>query len=80
MLKDGLEHAVEAQEDVLGGSFLISVSPLYDPGGKLIRSVHVAHDITEQKKVEVALKKKHMAAWKKELKNAQLNLKKPTRH
>ncbi|MDY9927489.1 MEDS domain-containing protein [Methanosarcina sp.] len=59
LLEDGLEHKVEVHENLLGDSFLISVSPLYDNEGKVIRSVHVARDITESKKAEEALKKAH---------------------
>jgi PAS domain S-box-containing protein len=55
LLKDGLEHTAEVQEGILGGDFLVSVSPLYDSEGKLIRSVHVARDITERKQAEKAL-------------------------
>jgi PAS domain S-box-containing protein len=59
LLEDGLEHTIEVHENLLGDSFLISVSPLYDNEGKVIRSVHVARDITESKKAEEALKKAH---------------------
>ncbi|MBW1768306.1 MAG: response regulator, partial [Deltaproteobacteria bacterium] len=43
-------------EERLGGDFLVSVSPLHDAEGRLIGSVHVAHDITERKKAEAALR------------------------
>ncbi|MGB9938297.1 PAS domain S-box protein [Methanosarcina sp.] len=52
LLKDGLEHTAEVYEDYLGGYFLVSVSPLHDPEGKLIGSVHVARDISERKQEE----------------------------
>jgi len=55
LLKDGLEHTAEVCEDCLGGYFLVSVSPLHDSEGKLIGSVHVAHDINERKQAEEAL-------------------------
>jgi PAS domain S-box-containing protein len=55
LLKDGLEHTTEVCEDCFGGHFLVSVSPLHDSEGKLIGSVHVAHNINERKQAEEAL-------------------------
>ncbi|MGF7119388.1 PAS domain S-box protein [Methanobacterium oryzae] len=52
LLEDGLEHTTEVNEDILGGHFIVSVSPLNNLDGKLIGSVHVARDITERKKAE----------------------------
>jgi PAS domain S-box-containing protein len=51
-LKDGKEHVAEVQEPRLGGSFLVSTTPLKNEQGQLIGSVHVARDITERKKAE----------------------------
>jgi len=56
LILDGKEHTSEVHEDNLGGDYLVSVSPLRDEHGNLIGSVHVARDITERKKAEVALK------------------------
>jgi PAS domain S-box-containing protein len=55
LLKDGLEHTIELQEDKLGGSFVLSVSHLFSPEGKIIGCVHVARDISERKQAEKAL-------------------------
>jgi PAS domain S-box-containing protein len=55
MLKDGKEHISEIHEDRLGGDFLVSVTPIMDASGHIEGSVHVAHDITERKKMETAL-------------------------
>jgi PAS domain S-box-containing protein len=55
LIKDGLEHTAELYEERLGGYFAVSVSPLFGPGGELIGSVHVCHDITERKLAEDAL-------------------------
>ncbi|OPY25182.1 MAG: sensory histidine kinase AtoS [Methanobacterium sp. PtaU1.Bin242] len=52
LLEDGQEHTAEVHEDRIGGDFIVSVSPLYDSGGKLLGSVHVARDITDRKKAE----------------------------
>jgi len=56
-LKDGRQHIEEVHEDRLGGYFLVSVTPLHDGDGRMIGTVHVAHDITGRKKAEDALKK-----------------------
>ena len=59
LLKDPQEHTAEIHEDRLGGHFLVTCTPLRDNDGKLIGSVHVARDITERKKAEVALTHSH---------------------
>jgi PAS domain S-box-containing protein len=55
LLKDGQEHAIEVHEDNLGGDFYVTTSPVYGEDGALIGSVHIAHDITARKKIELAL-------------------------
>ncbi len=52
MFRDGKKHCVEIQEPVLGGNFLVTVSPLYDRAGHLVYGVHVVHDITERLQIE----------------------------
>jgi PAS domain S-box-containing protein len=52
LLADGKEHRSEVHEPRLGGHFLVSVSPLRDAEGRVVGSVHVAHDITERKRAE----------------------------
>jgi len=52
-LADGQNHDMEIHEERLGGDFLISTSPIHDQDGKLISIVHVARDITAQKRAEV---------------------------
>lgn len=58
LMADGLEHSVEVHEDYLGGDFIVSVTPLYDPDGTIRGSVHVARDITEIKSTEHTLLEK----------------------
>ena len=58
-LADSREHIEEVHEDSLGGDFLVSTTPLHDEQGRMIGSVHVAHDITERKKAEESLRKAH---------------------
>ncbi len=57
LLKDGKQHVAEVFEEKLGGSFLVSVSPIVDKFGVIKGSVHVARDISEQKKREEELYK-----------------------
>jgi two-component system CheB/CheR fusion protein len=52
LLCSGDEHAVEVHDQRLGGTFLVSVSPIHGPGDTIMGSVHVARDITEQKRAE----------------------------
>jgi|GEM_PF-701414 len=56
LLKDGKQHIAEVHEPRLGGDFVVSATPLRDEQGRLIGSVHVAHNITVRKKAEEALK------------------------
>ena len=54
-LNDGKTHEAEIHEKDLGGDFLVTCSPLQDADGKVIGAVHVARNITEQKRVEKEL-------------------------
>ena len=56
LLTDGRGHRVEVAEERLKGIYSVSVSPLPDPEGNVIGSVHIAHEITELKKVEEDLR------------------------
>ncbi|MBZ5513347.1 MAG: PAS domain S-box protein [Acidobacteriia bacterium] len=55
-LADGQGHLTEVCEGHLGGSFMVSTTPLVDEQGKPVGSVHVARDITERKRAEEALR------------------------
>jgi two-component system CheB/CheR fusion protein len=52
-LADGQEHMSEVHEERLGGDFLVTTTPLMDEHGLMIGTVHVARDITEQKRIEI---------------------------
>jgi PAS domain-containing protein len=54
---DGREHVEELHEDRLGGDFLVTTTPLLDEKENRIGSVHIAHDITERKRMEEGLRK-----------------------
>ena len=52
LLQDGREHTVEIHEEGLGGDFLVRVCPLRDAAESLVGSVHIARDVTEQRRSE----------------------------
>ena len=54
-IEDGQEHTEEQYVDRFGGDFQITTNSLLDENGERIGSVHVAHDITERKRMEEAL-------------------------
>lgn len=56
LLADGQVHTTEIYEARLGGHFIITVSPIYDPDGRLIGSIHAGTDISERIEAEKALK------------------------
>jgi two-component system cell cycle sensor histidine kinase/response regulator CckA len=56
LMADGRPHSVETYVDSLGGDFLVVVSPLFGPDGKLQGSIHFARDITERKSLEKQLR------------------------
>ena len=53
----GVEHASEVNEQRLGGTFLVSVTPVIDPDDGTTTFVHVARDFTERKRLEDTLRK-----------------------
>jgi len=55
-LADGREHMAEIRAEHLGGDFLVSTTPLRDAAGRMLGTVHVARDITGQKRMEHELR------------------------
>lgn len=52
LLEDGREHWAEVREERLNGHFIVTVSPVHRIHGLQEGSIHVARDITEQKRAE----------------------------
>ncbi len=55
MMLYGIEYTTEAYEPKMGGTFVVSASPLRDAEGNIEGCVHVARDVTGQKKIEMEL-------------------------
>ena len=55
-IMDGLEHSEEVHVDRFGGDFQVTITPFLDEDGNRIGSIHIAHDITERKRMEDELK------------------------
>ncbi len=56
LLNDAQTYKAEIYCERLRGNFSITTSPLYGEEGELIGSVHLAHDITQDKKMEKELR------------------------
>ena len=56
-LEDGGQHTAELHEEHLGGDFLVTTTPLTDVTGRRVGSVHVARDISQQKRDAEALRR-----------------------
>jgi len=56
LLTDAMTHSIEIHDDRLGGDFVLSVTPLCDADGNITGAVHIAHDITDRKQVEEAMR------------------------
>jgi light-regulated signal transduction histidine kinase (bacteriophytochrome) len=56
-MTDGREHILEVFEERLGGHFLVTTTPLCDAEGRLVGSIHMARDITAQKRSENELRR-----------------------
>ncbi len=62
LLRSEQPETVEMEVEVLGGTYLVTVSPVLDNGGKVIKTIHIARDIAELKQVqEKLLEEKELA-------------------
>ncbi len=50
MLHSSLPQPVEMAMEVHGSHYLVSISPIFDEKGKLLKTVHIARDVTSLKK------------------------------
>lgn len=58
-LADSKMHVEEVDDPKIGGPLLITTSPIFDAGGALIGSVHIAKDISVLRKYQLELEKKN---------------------
>lgn len=56
MLESKKPATVEVDDPHIGFPLLVTVSPIFDDNGEVTGGVHIARDITEQKKIEKQLK------------------------
>ncbi|MEA2062325.1 MAG: histidine kinase dimerization/phosphoacceptor domain -containing protein [Gemmatimonadota bacterium] len=56
MLADGREHSVEIHVENLDGDFIVTTSPLFDAEKQQMLCLHVARDVTKQKRAEQQIK------------------------
>ncbi len=50
--KEGMPQTVSAEDEGMGGYFMVSENPLFDAQNRLIAGIHVAWDISAQKQAE----------------------------
>jgi PAS domain S-box-containing protein len=62
-LADGKNHVVEIHDDSFGGDFMVTTSPIRNADGTLVSIVHVARDITAQKRAETLERKAEALAF-----------------
>jgi hypothetical protein len=54
-MRDGEAHTAELVLERLGGEYVVSAFPRFDAKGRVVGSVHVAHDVTDRVRAERAL-------------------------
>ena len=52
MTRSGRLEAVEMEMEALGGTFLVSCTPVFDAQGELEKVIHIATDVTERMRAE----------------------------
>lgn len=61
-IKNNCPHMVEVLLERLGRTFQIATTPIFDDNGNYEATLHMAHDITERKRYEQALKQARIVA------------------
>ncbi len=57
MFKSGNLETVEMEVEALGGTFLVSCTPVVDQEGRIEKAIHIATDITARREAEERLRK-----------------------
>jgi PAS domain S-box-containing protein len=57
MMKSGQPQTLEMEFKALGGTFLVTCTPVFDDAGRLEKVIHIATDITDRKQTEEALRR-----------------------
>lgn len=57
MMKTLKPQTSDIEIEVMGCQYIVTVTPLFDDKGKLVRTLHIAKDISERKKAEQDLRK-----------------------
>lgn len=57
LLESSHPETMDMEMEVLSGTYLVTVAPIFDENGRVSRIVHVAKDITERKQTEERIKK-----------------------
>ncbi len=52
MTTSGSPETAEMEVEALGGIYLVTCTPLFDPNGRLQKVIHIATDVTERKRAE----------------------------
>lgn len=55
LLKNGTLKTVEMESEVLGRTFLVSITPILDTDDQIEKIIHISTDITERKKLEAQI-------------------------
>ncbi len=51
-------ETIDMELEILGRTFMVSVTPVFDAQGALVKAIHIARDITERKEVEERLRER----------------------
>ncbi|RMF90439.1 MAG: PAS domain S-box protein [Methanobacteriota archaeon] len=56
LVKSRHPETVDMEMEALHGTFLVTVAPILDAQGRMVKTLHIAKDITERKRAEEALR------------------------